>query len=80
MPEEHSPTLTRREKEVAGLLARGLTNRQVASEMESSENTVANHVARTLRKLGHGSRSLLTAWVVEQRTFPSFRDQRHSPQ
>jgi ATP/maltotriose-dependent transcriptional regulator MalT len=59
--------LTRREMEVAILISRGLTNRQIASELSISEHTVANHVARILHKLGLSSRSQITAWVVEQR-------------
>jgi non-specific serine/threonine protein kinase len=62
--------LTRREQEVASLVARGLTNRQIATEIFISEHTVANHVAKILRKLGLSSRSQMTAWVVEQRTLP----------
>ena len=54
-------------------------NCQATSELSISEHTVANHVAKILHKLGLDSRSQLTALVVEQRTFPSFRDRRHSP-
>lgn len=62
--------LTRREQEVAALVARGLTNRQIASELSISEHTVATHVAKIMRKLGLSSRTQLTAWVVERRTPP----------
>jgi DNA-binding NarL/FixJ family response regulator len=64
-------TLTRREEEVATLVARGLTNRQIASELSISEHTVANHVARAMRKLGLSSRSQLAAWVAERQQPPS---------
>jgi predicted ATPase/DNA-binding SARP family transcriptional activator/DNA-binding CsgD family transcriptional regulator len=50
-------TLTRREKEVAALLAWGLTNRQIALELSISEHTAATHVRRILKKLGLQSRS-----------------------
>ena len=60
--------LTSREREVAALVARGLTNRQIAMELSISEHTVANHIAKILRKLELGSRSQLTAWVVERQT------------
>jgi len=67
----HQPaTLTRREEEVAALVARGLTNRQIASELSISEHTVATHVGKILHKLGVQSRSQVTAWVVEQRLSP----------
>jgi predicted ATPase/DNA-binding SARP family transcriptional activator/DNA-binding CsgD family transcriptional regulator len=68
VPEVHPPTLTSREQELAGLVARGLTNRQIATELYISEHTVANHVAKILRKLGFDSRSQITAWVMERRT------------
>ncbi|HEV2092680.1 MAG TPA: helix-turn-helix transcriptional regulator [Rubrobacter sp.] len=58
--------LTRREREVALLVARGLTNRQIASELTISERTVTTHVDRILRKLGVTSRSRIAAWAVWQ--------------
>ena len=67
---DESTLLTRREMEVATLIARGLTNRQIASDLSISEHTVANHVAKILRKLEFDSRSQITAWVVERRTPP----------
>ena len=48
--------LTRREKEVAALVARGITNRRIASELVLSERTVDNHVANIFKKLGVRSR------------------------
>ena len=70
VPEESLSGLTSREVEVAALVARGLTNRQIASELSISEHTVANHIAKILRRLELGSRSQLTAWVVERQTPP----------
>ena len=61
-----STTLTRREEEVAALVARGFTNRQIGSELSISEHTVATHVARILKKLGLTSRSRLSAWLGER--------------
>jgi predicted ATPase/DNA-binding SARP family transcriptional activator/DNA-binding CsgD family transcriptional regulator len=58
--------LTPREREVALLVARGLTNRQIASELTISENTVANHVAGIIKKLDLPSRSLVAVWVTER--------------
>jgi non-specific serine/threonine protein kinase len=69
-PDERPEKLTRREREVALLVARGLTNRQIASELSVSRNTANNHVARILRKLGLRSRAQIAAWVTERR-FPS---------
>ena len=43
--------LTERELEVLGLLARGQSNREIASELSIAENTVRIHVAHILQKL-----------------------------
>jgi DNA-binding NarL/FixJ family response regulator len=59
--------LTRRELEVAGLVARGLSNRQIASELHLSQRTVENHIAKILRKLALASRAQIAAWAIEQR-------------
>jgi DNA-binding CsgD family transcriptional regulator len=61
------PALTRREQEVAALVARGLSNRQIASEFHLSERTVENHVSKILRKLGLASRAQVAAWATERR-------------
>ena len=62
--------LTRREREVALLLARGLTNRQIAAELTISERTITTHVDHILRKLGATSRSQVAARVVGRRLLP----------
>jgi DNA-binding CsgD family transcriptional regulator len=67
-PSERTERLTRREQEVAHLVARGLTNRQIAQELSVSRNTANNHVARILRKLGLRSRAQIAAWVTERRS------------
>jgi DNA-binding CsgD family transcriptional regulator len=58
--------LTRREREVVTLVARGMTNRQIAGELSISERTAANHVARILRKLHLHSRTQIVTWTTEQ--------------
>jgi non-specific serine/threonine protein kinase len=62
-----SLALTRREEDVAVLVARGLTNRQIASELVISEHTAATHVRRILKKLGLQSRSQIGSWLTQQR-------------
>jgi predicted ATPase/DNA-binding SARP family transcriptional activator/DNA-binding CsgD family transcriptional regulator len=57
--------LTRREQQVALLVARGLTNRQISTELGISERTAGNHVAKILRKLGLRSRAQIATWVTE---------------
>ena len=52
-------SLTHREREIAELVAQGLTNHQIASELFISEHTVATHVRRILKKLGLQSRHRL---------------------
>jgi DNA-binding NarL/FixJ family response regulator len=44
--------LTNREQQLVGLISRGLTNKEIASELGLAEQTVRNHVHRMLRKLG----------------------------
>lgn len=59
--------LTRREKEVAALVARGLSNRQVASALTISERTADKHVANILKKLDLHSRQEISARLKEKR-------------
>jgi DNA-binding CsgD family transcriptional regulator len=60
LPSKPTDRLTGREKEVAVLVARGLTNRQIAAELAISEHTAATHVHRILKKLGLRSRAQIT--------------------
>jgi pimeloyl-ACP methyl ester carboxylesterase/DNA-binding CsgD family transcriptional regulator/class 3 adenylate cyclase len=63
----HSRTrdqLTRREREVVALLARGRTNREIADTLIISERTVENHVSNVLAKLGLESRAQVAVWVL----------------
>jgi predicted ATPase/DNA-binding CsgD family transcriptional regulator len=58
--------LTKREWEVAALIARGLSNREVGEALVIAEGTAANHVEHILGKLGFGSRAQVAAWAVER--------------
>ncbi|HEY5855506.1 MAG TPA: LuxR C-terminal-related transcriptional regulator [Aldersonia sp.] len=55
--------LTRREQEVAALIAAGLSNREIAAQLVISQRTVDGHVEHILDKLGVGSRTQVGAWV-----------------
>jgi predicted ATPase/DNA-binding SARP family transcriptional activator/DNA-binding CsgD family transcriptional regulator len=61
-----SNDLTRREREVAELVSRGLTNRQISSELVLSAHTVHHHVANILKKLGLHSREQVASRLREQ--------------
>lgn len=55
--------LTARELEVAHLVARGLTNREIAAELVIATRTADTHVDHILRKLGFRSRTQIAAWL-----------------
>lgn len=52
-------TLTKREREVAALVCRGLRNKQIAHRLSLAEGTVKVHLCRIFQKLGVQSRSSL---------------------
>jgi DNA-binding CsgD family transcriptional regulator/class 3 adenylate cyclase len=56
--------LSRREQEVAKLVASGLPNRRIADELFIARSTVERHVANILNKLGFQSRTQIAAWAV----------------
>jgi non-specific serine/threonine protein kinase len=60
-----SPQLTPREREVAGLVAQGLSNRQIAQQLVISHRTAASHVSNILAKFGFSSRARVAAWFAE---------------
>jgi DNA-binding CsgD family transcriptional regulator len=56
--------LTRREVEVAGLIAQGKTNREIAALLYVSERTIETHVSNMLLKLNYASRAQIAAWAA----------------
>jgi predicted ATPase/DNA-binding CsgD family transcriptional regulator len=64
-PRMTSSVLTAREREIALLIARGLSNRAIADELVISPATAARHVANIFTKLGLRSRAQVAAWVAE---------------
>ncbi len=59
--------LTTREVEVLRLLARGLTTKQIAAELEISPKTAANHVERIYSKIGANNRATATLFAMKHR-------------
>ena len=56
--------LTAREREVAVLIAEGLTNREIAARLVITRGTAAVHVGSILRKLDLATRIQVAAWVI----------------
>ena len=56
--------LTAREHEIVVLIARGLSNRQIADELVISPATAARHVANILSKLGFTKRTQIASWAA----------------
>ncbi|MFD5833479.1 ATP-binding protein [Streptomyces collinus] len=66
-PEDTTVPLTRRETEVARLVAEGLANQQIADRLVIARRTAEGHVERILGKLGFSNRSQIAAWMTAQR-------------
>jgi DNA-binding NarL/FixJ family response regulator len=61
------PVLTEREVEILGLLAQGLSNREMARQLFVSEATVKSHLSHVYTKLGVDTRAGAVARAIEQR-------------
>nr|GLK33401.1 LuxR family transcriptional regulator [Rhodococcus wratislaviensis] len=66
-PKRDDTSLTKRELQVAGLVAEGLTNRAIAARLVISQRTASGHVEHILSKLGFTSRTQIAAWIADQR-------------
>ena len=66
-PAGEAGPLTAREREVARLVARGSSNRQIAETLVISERTAEAHLSNILSKLGLSTRVQLAAWAVGNR-------------
>jgi predicted ATPase/DNA-binding CsgD family transcriptional regulator len=58
--------LTRREREVAALIAEGLSNREIAARLVVAQRTAEGHVENILSKLGFTSRAQVAGWLAAQ--------------
>jgi predicted ATPase/DNA-binding NarL/FixJ family response regulator len=70
---ERSSPLTPRETEVARLVGRGLTNKDIAAELVISQRTAEGHVEHILTKLGFGSRTQIAVWINSDEAEPADR-------
>lgn len=67
VPPVPAPKLTAREMEVLRLVARGMSNRDIATELFISENTVKNHIRNMLEKLHLHSRMEAVVYAVREK-------------
>ena len=69
-PDATNAVLTRREREIAGLVARGLTDREIATHLVIGQRTAEGHVAHILEKLGFRTRSEIATWSTKDQLAP----------
>uniref|UniRef100_UPI000A9BE898 response regulator transcription factor n=1 Tax=Streptomyces graminilatus TaxID=1464070 RepID=UPI000A9BE898 len=67
-PARTANPLTRREREVAALIAEGMTNRQIAAALSLSPRTADRHVENILTKLDLCRRTQIAAWWTQSQT------------
>jgi DNA-binding CsgD family transcriptional regulator len=60
-----STSLTRRERQVADLIAQGLPNKEIAARLVISQRTAESHVEHILTKLGLANRAQVAAWAAQ---------------
>jgi DNA-binding NarL/FixJ family response regulator len=70
--------LTRREAEMLGLIARGLSNQEIADAAFLSINSVKTHIRTAYRKLGVTRRSQAVGWVIRHRLASGDMPDRHT--
>ncbi|TMR04926.1 tetratricopeptide repeat protein [Actinomadura soli] len=57
--------LTSREQQVAGLVAQGMTNKEIAATLVIAQRTAEGHVEHILEKLGFASRAQIASWATK---------------
>ncbi|MEU6432647.1 LuxR C-terminal-related transcriptional regulator, partial [Microbispora sp. NPDC046973] len=79
-PVEPEPSpLTPREREIAELIAQGLSNREISSALVISQRTAEGHVERILNKLAFNSRTQIAAWVTARKAGARSRQDHDDP-
>lgn len=64
--ESHTPaSLSEREIQIIELVAAGLTNHEIAQQLEISKRTVDNHISNILTKTGTDNRVALVRWALK---------------
>jgi DNA-binding NarL/FixJ family response regulator len=63
----NSRPLSKREEEIARLVAEGLSNRQISERLGLSEHTIKNYLFRVFEKLGVGTRVELALYALNRR-------------
>ena len=58
-------TLSERELQVLDLVAKGLTNEQIAKDLDISKRTVDNHISNILNKTNTDNRVALVRWALQ---------------
>jgi non-specific serine/threonine protein kinase len=72
-PSDGTQILTRREREVAELIATGRSNREIAETLVVSVKTVETHVEHIFRKLGVQNRAEVAVWAAQHGLLPAPR-------
>jgi LuxR family maltose regulon positive regulatory protein len=67
-PDNAVTSLTAREREIAGLVATGLSNQAIAKQLIIEETTVKKTLQNIYAKLGIGSRTMLARLIIERKT------------
>ena len=68
-----SRPLSKREEEIAHMVAEGLSNRQISERLDLSEHTIKNYLFRVFEKLGVSTRVELTLYALKRGKVPRTR-------
>lgn len=71
----NSRPLSRREEEIAHMVAEGFSNRQISERLDLSEHTIKNYLFRVFEKLGVSTRVELTLYALKRGKVPRTRPQ-----